>query len=191
MLTEILYQFLFIPFEAFQLASKRLPSLSKSLDDPLAYLYCRHFHIKEAFLRLDFNENAIFHSGNLPIVTTRLEKEFIEDLKEHHQPILAYLMHMHLNARGWGLFWDSYEDEEVKRESFAYNHLFHEEFEWHTIEKFGKADETHSDESLELTVLDKLRKPLMDDSPLKDRSYINAVWELYSHAESSVYMDLP
>jgi hypothetical protein len=151
------------------------------------------FHIKEAFLKLDFNEDAIFHSGDLPIVTTRLEKHFIEDLEEHHQGILAYLMHMHLNSMGWGLFWDNYEDEEMQREAFAYNELFHQEFEWDAIAKIGKYTlEDSIWEDLELTVLDKLRKPLMDrDTPLKDQAYINAVWELYSHAVSCVYMDLP
>lgn len=192
MLTEILYQFLFIPFEAFQLASKNHPSLARKYSKTSMKTQLR-FHIKEAFLKLDFNEDAIFHSGDLPIVTTRLDKHFIEDLEEHHQVILAYLMHMHLNSMGWGLFWDNYEDEEMQREAFAYNHLFHEEFEWDAIAKIGKYTlEDSIWEDLELTVMDEFKKPLMDrDTPLKDQAYINAVWELYSHAVSCVYMDLP
>ncbi len=193
MLTEILYQFLFIPFEAFQLASKNHPLLARKYSKTSMKTKLR-FHIKEAFLKLDFNEDVYpIHSGTMPIVTTELQKDFIEDLQEYHQSILAYLMHMHLNSMGWGLFWDNYEDEEMQRESFAYNHLFHQEFEWDVITKIGKYTlEDSIFEDVELTVMNELRKPLMDrDTPLKDQAYINAVWELYSHAVSCEYMDLP
>ena len=173
MLTELLFQILVIPFEAFKHRAKD-------------YYYTNGFTITRAFLKLDFESLS---SHGLPAVTTELDKNFIRDLVDDYQGLIAYIMHMHLNARGFGLWYVNAEEEEMWRESFAYRHIFNHDLDHDELSNIGKGILDKDFIYQDLTYLgdNPVIKTLEEDETDRnfntiEQSYINAVVELYKHA---------
>jgi len=178
MLTEIIFQILVIHFEAFK---------QRTESDCLAPFYYKNgFTISKAFLKLDFQALS---SHDLPVVTTEVDKQFIRDLEDNYQALIAYIMHMHLNARGFGIWYVNAEEEEMHRESFAYNHIFHQELDHDLLSNVGKdiLDKDFIYQDLTYLGDNPAIKTLEEDETDRnfntiEQSYINAVVEVYNHA---------